>query len=188
MNLAIARRKPSTTRVISVRALVPADLEYLRQRSARTNIRHIREAHHNIARLKAAGLKNRDIAERLGYTESRISVLCADPSVVELITRYRAEVHDSWRDSVDAFNEAAVLNMRIGERMITDRLEAADEGTAPEVPLRELLALTSDRMDRFGYGKKQTNLNVNIDFAKRLEAAISRSQQTSLPPKVVDND
>lgn len=188
MNLAIARRRPSTNRVISVRALVPADLEFLRQRSCRTTIRYIRDAHHNIARLKAAGLKNKDIAARLGYTESRISVLCADPSLVELIATYRTEVHDSWRESVDSFNESAVLNMRIGERMITDRLEAADEGTAPEVPLRELLALTSDRMDRFGYGKRQTNLNVNVDFAKRLEAAISRSQQSALPPKVIDND
>jgi hypothetical protein len=35
-------------------------------------------------------------------------------------------------------------------------------------------------MDRFGYGKRQTNVNVNVDFAKRLEAAITRSTRREI--------
>jgi hypothetical protein len=180
MNLAIARRNPNRfTRILSVRALVPADLEYMRQRSARVHIRYIREAHHNIARLAAAGLTNRAIAERLGYTESRISVLKADPSISELIATYRQEVTDSWREHIDAIHADATLAMKIGTRNIATRFEALDDNP-DAIPLREVAAVTSDLMDRFGYGKRQTNLNINVDFAKRLEAAIARSSRPVL--------
>jgi len=177
MNLAIARRRPTTNRVTSIRALVPADLERLREPSHRITIRRIRESHHNIARLAAAGLTNKAIAARLGYTESRISVLLGDPSIRELISTYRTEVTESWREHVDAMHSLATSNMLTAERMISERLEDAESGDSPAVPLRELLAVTSDRMDRFGYGKHQTNTNINVDFAKRLEAAINRSKR-----------
>lgn len=180
MNLAIARRNPRTFhRVISVRGMVPGDLEYLRQRSARVNIRHIRESHHNIARLLALGLSNRDVAARLGYTESRISVLKHDPSVAELIATYTKEKHESWREHVDAVNADAVRGMGIGMRNMADRLEALDENP-DAIPLPLVARITSDLMDRFGYGKRQTNVNVNVDFAKRLEAAITRSRHKEI--------
>jgi hypothetical protein len=176
MNLAIARRKPNTARVVEVRPLVPADLEHLRARSHRINLRHIKNSHHNIARLAAAGLPNREIARRLGYTESRISVLLADPSIMELVATYRREVHESWRESVDQIFEDGTATLAMGTRMQRENLEELDErGERP--PLRELIALNADLMDRFGYGKKQTNVNVNVDFAKRLEKAISQSRK-----------
>ena len=178
MNLAIARRKPRSPapKILEVRSLVPADLEHLRNKSIPARVKNIKEAHHNVARLLAAGLSNREVANRLGYTEARISNLKHDPSVAELIAHYRAEVTDSWRESVDMVHHYATKNMLTGERMIAEHLEDADE-RGEKLPLRELLALTADRQDRFGYGKRQTNVNFNIDFAKRLETAISRSRK-----------
>ena len=176
MNLAIARRKPSTNRVINVRPLVPADLERLRERSNRTTIRNIRDRHHQLARLLASGLSNRQIAERLGYTESRVCVLKSDPSIVELANTYRTEVHEAWREQVDIIQEDALTAVRVAGRMLVETLEDHDEaGTRPSI--RELIAISADRMDRFGYGKHQTNTNINVDFAKKLEAAISRSRR-----------
>lgn len=190
MNLAIARRNPkrfAQPKVIAVRAMVPSDLQYLRERSYRVRIRNIREAHHNIARLLAAGLTNREVALRLGYTETRISVLKADPSIAELIRSYAAEVHASWRENVDALHAQATHNMIAAERMIGEQLEAAEESAEP-IPIRTLLSITSDRMDRFGYGKHQTSTNINVGFAGKLEAAITKAQAVTLSRKVIDHE
>jgi DNA-binding CsgD family transcriptional regulator len=178
MNPAIARRRPDPHRVASVRDLTPADLENLRLPSHRIAIKSIRERHHQLARLIAAGLTGREIASRLGMTENRISVLRSDPSIRELIATYRSEVHTSWREHIDAVQEFATSNLLTAERMIADRLEDADI-TGEPLPMRDLLALTADRMDRFGYGKHATNTNINVDFAKRLEDAIARSRKAA---------
>ena len=179
MNLAIARRNPNSPKVLALRPLVPADLESLRKPSAGIRINKIRESHHNIARLAAAGLKQIDIAARLGYTQTRISLLLKDPSMVELVASYRAQVTEAWREQVDQMSEYAISNMLTSERMISERLEDIEEGEAEPLPIRELIALTSDRMDRFGYGKKETRLNINADFGKKLEAAITRSRKAA---------
>lgn len=186
MNLAIARRNPrrfAQPKVIAVRAMVPSDLQYLRERSYRTRIRKLSESHHNMARLLAAGLTNREVAARLGYTESRICVLKADPSVAELIRSYQADIHASWREHVDSMHEMAVHNMIAAERMIGEKLETAEE-TGELPPMRDLLSITADRMDRFGYGKHNTSTNINVGFAGKLEAAISKAKQVTLSRKV----
>lgn len=195
MNLAIARRNPKRfagPKVIGVRAMVPSDLQYLRERSYRVRLRNIREAHHNIARLLAAGLTNREVAYRLGYTETRISVLKADPSIAELIRSYAAEVHASWRDQVDTIHEDAMASIKIGNRLVRENLEALDEKGGADLSLSEvskISTIVADRMDRFGYGKHQTNTNVNVNFASKLEAAISKAQAVTLSrTKVIDHD
>lgn len=195
MNLAIARRNPkrfAQPKVIGVRAMVPGDLEYLRQRSYRVRLRNIREVHHNIARLLAAGLTNREVAERLGYTETRISVLKADPSIAELIRSFQAEIHASWRDHVDVIHEDAMVSLKISNRLTREKLEALDEKGGAELELSEIAkvsAIRSDLMDRFGYGKHQTSTNINVNFASKLEAAISKAQAVTLSrTKVIDNE
>lgn len=188
MNVHLARRNPKTfNRVISVRSLVPADLEYMRLPSHRVKIRSIRNAHHNIARLAAAGITQRKIAELCGYTESRISVLLADPSLRELVKSYQGEINTSWRDHIDALHSNAVHNVLAAERQLSEHLERADDLGEP-LPVSQLLAITSDRMDRLGLGKHQTSTNVNIGFAARLEKAIARGQSTSIPTKAIPND
>jgi hypothetical protein len=183
VNLHIARRNPKTfNRILEVRSLVPADLEYLRRPSHRVKIRSIRNAHHNIARLAAAGVQQNRIAELTGYTASRISVLLADPSVKELVESYRGEATASWRDHLDAMHAMATTNMIAAERQLAEHLEDADEKGQP-LPVRELLAITSDRMDRLGLGKHSTSTNLNVGFAAKLEAAISRGQALTLTRK-----
>ncbi len=79
--------------------------------------------------------------------------------------------------NADAFYEVATSNMLKAEVMLADKLEAAEEeGT--HLPTRDLIAISRDAADRFGYGKRQTNLNVNADFASLLEKAIQRSGKT----------
>jgi len=165
-------------RIHSVRPLTEADLEHLRKPVARTSLQTIRESHHIIARAMASGLKLREISDLTGYSIGRLGLLARDPTMQELVTRYRDALTEDWRESQDAMMVFATRNMLAAERQLADKLDAADaEGEL--LPTRELLAITSDRMDRFGYGKKNMNVNVNVDFAAKLEAAIARTRKVA---------
>jgi hypothetical protein len=127
-----------------------------------------------LARYIASGLSIGEAAELSGYSYSRAAVLHADPTFKDLISTYRGKVDEAWARAQDTIQRLAVSNMLKAERMLSDKLDDMDE--AGETPtIREIVAITADRMDRFGYSKKTTNLNVNVDFAAKLEKAISRS-------------
>lgn len=166
--------------VTEVRDLTREDLGTLREARASTALAFpakLRDSHHRIARLVAAGIRQKDIAERTGYAPNRISIICQSPAMQELIARYREKIDDAFVDSIDAYYETATNNMLAAERQIADRLDEADaEGET--LPMRDLIAISRDAADRFGYGKKATNVNVNIDFAAQLERAIQRSGKT----------
>ena len=164
-----------TPRVLSVRSMTRDDVQHLREKSSLTVIKRLRESHHNIARLAATGMSNKDIALRCGFSANRVSALRNAPAMVELIAHYQSMVTESWLDTIDGFNFITTQNMLIASRQVSDTLEAADEAGEP-LPIRELMAIISDGADRTGYGKKSTVLNVNVDFAARLERAIAATR------------
>lgn len=134
----------------------------------------IRDSHHRIARLAAAGCRKFEIVERSGYSYNRVSQLLAAPAMQELIAKYRVKVEVAFEREQDEFYNLATKNMITAERMIADKLEAAEEANV-ELPLRDLALVARDAADRFGYGKKETRVNLNADFAAELEKAIARS-------------
>lgn len=138
----------------------------------------LRESHQKIARLLASGLKLGEVAQHTGYSYQRVHILSKDPAVQELVSRYRNMLIEDWREEESTFQGLAMKNMVAAERQLADKIDAADEA-GELLPTRELLAISSDRMDRFGYGKKNTNLNINVDFAAKLEAAIARTKKVS---------
>lgn len=176
---------PSRTRqqkkvaVLGTRVLSKADIEeaYAKPLETLNTITKIRDSHHQLARLLAAGQRPVDIAARGLYSTVRIMMLLKDPTFTELVEHYRGIVTAAYAEKVDSFFDLATANMVRAERLIADRLEETeDEGyDGPKIPLRDLLAISRDAADRFGHGKKQTNLNVNLDFAAKLERAIKRS-------------
>ena len=171
-----SRVPPAAPKITSVRSLTEADLVHLRERAGvpAKHISRLHDSHHTIARFLAAGLKIHEVAEATGSSISRIGRLKIDPSVKELIAHYQSLLTEDWREQQDHLARLATSNMLKAERMLADKLDAADE--ADEfLPTRELVSITSDRMDRFGYGKKTANLNINVDFAAKLEEAIARS-------------
>lgn len=137
----------------------------------------LRNSHHMIARLAAAGLSNIDIGTRVGYTRERVGQLLASPAMEELIARYRDKIDEKFLNNVDTYMELATANMVAAERHIADRIDALDE-EGELMPLREAVLVSRDAADRFGYGKRQTNVNVNADFASMLEKSIARSGKT----------
>lgn len=181
--------------ILNVRALTRDDLMLLRQdgsdQQARAGVgivQRLRDPHHRVARLFASGLRMEEIVARSGYSYGRVNTLKNDPAFQELIAKYRDKVDAAFVREADTYYELATANMVTAERMISEKLEEHDEnGTLP--PVRELIAISRDAADRFGYGKRQTNLNVNADFAAMLEAARGRSakaktiEATVVPPE-----
>jgi pyruvate formate-lyase activating enzyme-like uncharacterized protein len=97
--------------------------------------------------------------------------------MVELVSKYRDMVTESWRESNDQFYEYIYTNGLKAQRQISEALDDADEEGSTPIPVNRLLAIAADSADRVGYTKKTTNVNINVDFAKQLEAAISRSRR-----------
>lgn len=170
----ICGRKSRSPRILNVRPITKDDMLLLHKPASRVLLARLRDSHHMVARLAASGISNGEIAEATGYSYSRIAILLQDPSMRELIARYRGKITDAWLDGETTYLNTVRANRNKAERMISDKLDAADETDTP-LPTRELLAISRDAADRTGFGKVQKNLNINVDFAAKLEAARQRS-------------
>lgn len=173
------------TRVLGVRALTREDLAQLQLPAVirSTTVKAIRESHHDVARLLVSGLSNIEVAEHTGYSLNRIVQLKASPAFQELMATYRGVVNDAWAATHDAAYSTIARSTRKAWRQVEEHLDEADE-TGEKIPLKTLLAVAADGSDRVGFMKKSSQLNVNVDFAKRLEEAIARSKQ----PKTIEGE
>lgn len=160
--------------ISDIRPVLREELGRLAEKRPQTLVQKLRDSHHNIARLLAMGIRDFEVAQRSGYSMQRVYTLKMDPAFKELLEHYRAEARAKFEESADDYLALAATNMIKAERMIADKLDDADaEGKT--LPTRELVAISRDAADRLGYGKKQTTVNVNVDFAAQLDRAIARS-------------
>lgn len=174
-------RRMGKLKAFEVRELSRDELTRLHEPRAKLpSLQRIRDSHHQLARLFASGLRIREVSERSGYSVSYITKIYPDPAFQELIAQKRAVVDEAWRESQDEYQELLLRNMIAAERHIADRIDECDE-TGELLPVKTAIAISRDAADRMGYGKKQTNLNVNVDFAKNLEAMLRRSGKSGAP-------
>lgn len=162
-------------RELVARPLVKADLARLSEPKRIPTITRIKDSHHFIAKLFAAGMDTVQVAQHIGYPYSRVRMIRASPAFEELIQDYRKQVDQQWLANLDAYFDVTTSNMMRAELQLADRLAQAEDNDDEALPVRDLIAISRDAADRFGYGKKQTNVNVNADFASLLEKAIQRS-------------
>lgn len=148
-------------------------------------VKKLVDSHHNVARLVAMGCRPNEVALRSGYTLARISTLIHDPAFQELVASYRSSVDQSWRESVDEYYETINSNRTIAARLINEKLGAIED--SDDISFRELVSIHSDAADRTGYPKRNIAVNVNVDFASRLDQAIKRSNEAQ-EVKVIDNE
>lgn len=135
----------------------------------------LRESHHSVARLLALGMSHQDAADRTGYSYNRIQQLSEAPAMKELVAKYRSKLDDSFALSADEYHTLLFSNMVAAERHISDQIAELDE-VGELLPISKALAIARDGADRLGYGKKrESTVNINLDFAARLEGAIARS-------------
>lgn len=135
-----------------------------------------RDAHHMMAQMLAIGMTQTETARRLGYSRERVSQIAKSPAFQELIAQYREERDEIWRESIRA-SAYSVMREDIltkSTRQMLDHLEEA-EAMGEKLPPKTLLAFHDSMADRTGHGKSTTSINVNLDFAARLERAMERS-------------
>ena len=167
-------------RILAVRPLVREDLGMLKQNRVPARAKTFRDTHHRLARLVASGLRDSEILRITGYSTGRFYTFKQDPAFQELVSSYRDKVTEAFVNAQDEFYETSTSNMLRAERQIEEHLDLAEEA-GELVPIKSLLAITSDRADRFGYPKKkEINSNHTIDFAKRIESVMARSGRGSV--------
>jgi hypothetical protein len=177
-----------TPEISGIRVLARADLSVLLEKRPKTELKSLTDKHHRIARAVAAGLSNVDVAAICGITATRVSMLKQDQAFQELCAHYRGLVTADYIHQTDSYLEVLLANKLKAEVMLGDKLDAAIDGDEL-LPTRDLMAISRDAADRTGHGKVQTNMNVNVDFAAKLEAARRRSAgaRTS-SPELADAD
>ena len=143
----------------------------------------LRDSHRRVARLAAQGLRNRQIAEATGFCEQRVWQLLRSPAMIELVEHFRGLVDSAFAHDQDHYYSIARSNMVKAERMISDRLEEADLGEV-KISVKDLKAIARDAADRFGYGKRKTEIRATFSFAEKMEAAQRRSNE----PKELEHE
>jgi len=134
----------------------------------------IRDTHHKIARAVASGLNSNEVAALCGISVNRVGVLRSDPAFKELVAHYRAIITADWAEAADPVTDYLRANALKAQAMLSDKLDAAAEKDE-FLPTRDLLGIAELGLDRTGYGKVNKNVNVNVDFAARLEDARKRT-------------
>lgn len=167
-------REGGDKRVTAVRELRKEDLARFAELRRGHVVKRLRDSHHHIAKMFASGMDAVQVAQRVGRTPASIRTIRKSPAFEQLLAEYRAIATEAWADSVDTYFDLASSNMVRAELQIADRLGEAEEA-GETLPVRDLLAISRDAADRFGYGKRSTQVNVNADFAALLEKAIRRS-------------
>lgn len=160
-----------------LRELTPEDLaNYVPGKDSA--VAHLADSHHRMARLVASGLRTHEVAEASGYSITHVSIMKADPSFQELVAVYREQVDEEFKDAVANYYSTITATRMASARLINDTVLAAEPG---DIPLRTLVAVHADTADRTGFGKRQT-LDVNVDFAARLDKAIKRTEELRALP------
>lgn len=152
-----------------VRELEPSDLLALGEEKGSkppSLIKRLSERHHGLARNLALGMDHQQAAAVARYSESRISILLSDPAFKELIAFYRKPYDDA----------TANLGQVMGANAMDAAYELADrlEETPESFSIGQLMEVTKLGADRTGFGPQATNVNVNVDFASRLQEARKR--------------
>lgn len=170
--LPVRGRPPKQAEVTGVRPIRREDLpKTLEPRHYRPGLQKIRDSHHLAAQLFAAGMDLSEISAATGYSIGRLSTLRGDPAFDELVAQKRAAIEAGRQETIIDNSLRAV---RLAAASL-EELQARLEDDPERFTNKELLAMASDAMDRTGPAKRQTNVNVNFDFADRLAAARRRA-------------
>lgn len=110
------------------------------------DLKRVREKHHSVARLLAAGTTQRLTATITGYSESYLSILLNNPAMQELVDYYRIQRGNAV--------EVVAEKLRAGALGAVERL--VDKMESNELDANALLGLAKLGLDRSGHGPRNT--------------------------------
>lgn len=166
--------------------LTLADLERYKPLPSRgsAGIKFMRNSHHRLARLIARGLRQNEAAEVAGYSRQTVAIYMRDPTFQQLVSEYEKTEPRAEMAEVDEYYSVVIDNRITAARRLNDKLHDEEE----EFTVAQLVAIHGDSADRTGYPKRQVAVNVNVDFASRLDRAISRSREVKALPPLIEHD
>ena len=120
-------------------------------------IKRLRDHHHLVARLVAKGWRTTDIANEVGLSISRVSILKGDPAFQQLVETYRMN-ENAMRDALelDVIKKQVLLEGLALQQMVDKYLDTPDEITHEMA--RADYESVHDRM----HGKLNRNINVSM--------------------------
>ena len=163
------QRSPRSPVITKIRSLTEADVALLRQKSAVPAPQKMRESYHWVCYLLATGMTQNEVAEKTGYSASRISILANSPALREQVAVYRREILQPKIAS-----EVEELKTMCGHkayRHLHDQICAYDDDEQL-MPIRECLATIKTI-----HGNSGSTVNVNVGFAARLEQAVASTRR-----------
>lgn len=110
------------------------------------DLKRVREKHHSVARLIAAGTTQRLTATITGYSESYLSILLNNPAMQELVDYYRIQRGNAV--------EVVAEKLRYGALGAVERL--VDKMESDQLDANALLGLAKLGLDRSGHGPRNT--------------------------------
>lgn len=145
-------------------------------------IKEFRERHHALARLIAEGRKPGEAALLCRYSQSRMSVLLADPAFMELVQHYTVLVNGSFVDFQQKLSELALDAAAI----LQSRMEDSPEDLSDAL----VLQIIQVGADRTGHGPSQkVEHNHKVGLADRLMSAASRAARAKdVTPLEIEDD
>ena len=145
------------------------DLLHVKGSSKADSVQKISARHHRLARHLAAGMKPGQAAALCGYSNSRVSILRADPLFRRLEGLYREQVEELFADQGAKLAEVSHTALDL---LMTRMEEAPEELTVAQ--LQDLIKLGADRT---GFGPSKTiEANVNHNLGAELEARWEAAQ------------
>lgn len=137
-------------------------------------VKRIRHTHHALAQLVAAGRRNEEIGAIMGYSPSYISSLKSDPAFKSLIAFYKHQADEEFRAAQISLHDRLASISMVATEELLDRVTDAPEKFSND----QLMDLTKLSADRTGYGpqSRNTNVNLNVNLADRLESARNRAR------------
>jgi len=135
-------------------------------------VAQIRERHHALAKLVAAGVTYAQAGRLVGMTGPGVEAWAKNPANAELIAQYGDQGLTATVDSfLQARFEVMAETSYLARLKIRDQVRDAIEDGA-EIPLDKLVRVAADCDDRTGLGRQETHVNMNVDFGTRLAKAI----------------
>jgi hypothetical protein len=129
-----------------------------------TGVQKLKIRHHEIARLMAAGLSDKDIMENLGGSRANLHLLRRNPAFQNLLLAFMAERDAQAMDLAGQIRQTAALAVD----QIQQRLE--DPEMAAAMPLKALTEISVAMLDRAGFNPTTKIASVSVGVtAKTLE-------------------
>lgn len=171
--LALARRSaaPKPWAITDVVELTREDMVLLASGDAPTDpkapLARISAAHHYLAKFVAQGKGNVEISNITGYTPARISTLRKDPSFIDLVAHYEAEIVATSPDIT-----ARVTHLALGAAEILQERLDTDPDSFSKKELRELMAASLDRVGHGPTSKQVVQVNDPANVIRNLTQAL----------------